>query len=163
VALAVTVAGGVAAPGSVALADDDSGITVANVAVPLGITLTGLTQSFTLAGSPGTTVTEIGSVTFNVETNNPAGYVVTVISESPVLAPQTQDNPDSIPVDVVTVRETGGATFSPLSDAAPVVVHTQSARSADGGDDLSNDYRLRVPVVNEDTYSATLDYIATTL
>jgi hypothetical protein len=147
----------------VALADDDSGTTVVNVAVPSGITLTGLTPSFTLNGAPGSTITEIGAVDFNVETNNPAGYVVTVISETPTLTPQTPGNPDSIPVEVVTVRENGGGTFSPLSNTEPVVVHTQSTRSANGGDDLSNDYRLRVPVVNEDTYSATLDYIATTL
>jgi hypothetical protein len=45
----------------------------------------------------------------------------------------------------------------------PARGHSQSTRSANGGDDLSNDYQLRVPVVNEDTYSATLDYVATTL
>lgn len=150
-------------PGS-ASAQESGDETEANVAVLGGITMTGLTESFTLTGTPGQTVTEDGVVTFNVETNNVGGYGVTVQSQDATMLPaNTVTNTDSIEIADLTVRETGDTAFLPLSSTAPVSVHTQTVRSADGGDELSNDYEIRVPVVNVDTYSATLDYVASTL
>jgi len=139
----------------------NTGSTTANVGVESGITMTGLTSSFTLTGTPGATVSSVGAVTFNVETNNVAGYVVTVESESATMDPVTGGNLDTIPIGDLTVRETGTSTYTALS--GPISVHSQSARSLNGGDDLSNDFQIRVPVVNTDTYTATLDYVATSL
>jgi len=138
--------------------------TTAHVGVTAGITMTGLTPSFTLTGTPGSTQTGVGAVTFNVETNNVAGYAVTVQSTAATMLPaDTGANMDSIPIAALTVRETGGSTFDGLSSTAALQVHTQAERSANGGDSLSNDFRLRIPVVNADTYSATLNYVASTL
>lgn len=163
-ALAVAFVG--ANPGS-ASAQDSGDSTVGNVAVEGGITLTGLTPSFTLTGTPGETVTGDGAVEFNVETNNVAGYAVTVQSAAATMLPaNTVTNTDSIAIGDLTVRESGAGAFTPMTASgagAPVVVHTQATRSANGGDDLSNDYQINVPTVNVDTYSATLDYVATTL
>jgi hypothetical protein len=151
---------------SSASAQESGDSTVANVAVDTGITLTGLTESFTLTGTPGETVTEASAVVFNVETNNPAGYSVTVQSATPTMAPAGVGNTDSIAIADLTVRESGSGAFQPMTSdgaGAPVMVHTQDERSANGGDDLSNDYEMNIPTVEQDTYSATLDYVAATL
>jgi hypothetical protein len=58
------------------------------------------------------------------------------------------------------VRETGASQFRPLSASTPLVVHRQNVPSAPGGDAISNDFRIQIPFVSSDTYSATLDYIA---
>jgi hypothetical protein len=137
------------------------GSTVANVGVASGITMTGLTPSFTLTGTPGQTVLGAAAVTFNVETNNVTGYSVTVHSTTATMAPaDVVGNIDTIPIAALTVRETGTSAFTPLSTGT-VLVHSQAVRSANGGDALSNDFQIRIPVVNADTYSATLDYLAT--
>ena len=102
----------------------------------------------------------------NVETNNATGYNVTVAPEAPVLG-GTGTNADTIPVTDLSVRETGTTPYTPLSGdtpPVPVTVHNQDVRSAVGtGDDLSNDYEFNTPIpnVNSDTYSVTLDYVAT--
>jgi hypothetical protein len=151
-----------ATPGS-ASADTSPGTTDAHVAVQPGITLTGLTSSFTLTGTPGQTVaTDPGDVVFNVETNNVAGYTVTVQSEAPNMVPAIVSNADVIAIGDLTVRNSEGA-FQALSADDAVLVHTQPGRSANGGDALGSDYQIRIPVVNADVYSATLDYVATTL
>jgi hypothetical protein len=80
-----------------------------------------------------------------------------------MLPADTVANTDAIPIADLTVRETGDTVFLPMSSTDPVSVHTQTGRSANGGDELSNDYEIRVPVVNVDTYTATLDYVASTL
>lgn len=146
-----------------ASASSSNGSTIATVSVSPGITLTGLTSSFMLTGSPGSTVSGAGVVTYNVETNNVAGYAVTVQSTSATLEPATNGNLDSIPIAALTVRQSGAGGYLPLSNSSAVTVHTQSARSANGGDSLSNDYQIRIPVVNADTYTATLNYVASTL
>ncbi|WP_375423218.1 hypothetical protein [uncultured Friedmanniella sp.] len=147
---------------AVPLTDSDS--TTANVAVSSVITLTGLTSGFTLTGIPGATVATLNAVTMNVETNNVAGYDVTVEAASDVLDPaDTVANPDTIPIDALSVRENGTPTYTQLSDTTPVTVHTQDSRSDDGGDVIGNDYSVDIPFVNVDTYSVTLNYIATTL
>ncbi len=153
----------IAGPASAAPGDTSGQATVAHVAVTSGITMTGLTPSFTLTGAPGATVSGPAAVTFNVETNNVAGYAVTVQSTTATMDPALGGNLDTIPIADLTVRETGGGAYTPVSDLTTVTVHTQPGRSANGGDALSNDFQIRVPVVNADTYSATLDYVATTL
>jgi hypothetical protein len=157
-AVAATAGSAAAAPG-----ESDTGTTAANVAVSSSIALTALTESFSLTGIPGATVAQNGVVTLNVETNNLAGYAVTVQSETATLAAGTPGNVDAIPVGALSVRETGTTPFSAMSAANTAVVHTQTTRSAEGGDALSNDYQVDIPFVNEDTYTATLDYVATTL
>lgn len=137
--------------------------TEANVEVLSAIGLTALTPDFLLTGLPGATVAGLGAVTMNVSTNNLAGYAVTVQSASATLDPAAVGNPDTIPIGALSVRETGSTAYTPVSDAAPVTVHTQGTRSAQGGDTISNDYRVVIPFVNEDTYTTTLNYIATTL
>jgi hypothetical protein len=146
-----------------ASAASSSGSTTANVAVQSGIALTGLTPSFTLTGAPGTVATDAGAVGFNVETNDVAGYAVTVQAAATTLAPTAVGNTDSIPISLLGVRQSGTGVYLPISSTVPVLVHTQTSRSANGGDNLSNDYQITIPVVNPDTYTATLNYVATAL
>jgi hypothetical protein len=144
----------------------DTGSTTANVAVNSSITLTGLTPSFTLTGMPGDVVTADEAVGFTVETNNLAGYNVTVRSATATLVHTALGNADYIPIGALEVRETNLATpgaFTPVLSTGTVTVHSQSTRSAEGGDELSNDYKVTIPFVNQDTYSATLNYVAGTL
>ncbi|GLZ39295.1 hypothetical protein Acsp05_29190 [Actinokineospora sp. NBRC 105648] len=158
--VAATATAGVAAA---APGQTDTDDTIAKVVVTSAITLTNLTPDFTLTGLPGATVAQSGIVTFTVTTNNLAGYAVTVQSRTPALAPTASGNTDSIPISALSVRETGTTPYTPLSNTAPVTVHSQSTRSAPTGDNLSNDYQVVIPFVNEDTYTTTLDYVATTL
>lgn len=148
-----------------ASADTSGGSTTANAAVSSGITLTGLTPAFTLTGTPGATVgTGASPVVFNVETNNATGYTVTVQSATATMVANTAGNTDSIPIGVLTVRESGAGAYTPLTTTGgtAVTVHTQGGRSANGGDPLSTDFQMRMPTVKADTYSATLNYLATT-
>jgi len=162
---ALAVALGVAMGGTASAepGQTDDGTTDAQVEVLSSISLTGLTEDFTLTGLPGATVTELSVVTFTVETNNIGGYAVTVQSQTPTLVAGIVTNLDSIPIGALSVRETGTTPFTALRSTAVAVVHNQTVRSDEGGDDLSNDYEVVVPFVNQDVYSATLDYIATTL
>jgi hypothetical protein len=155
--------GVLAGSASAAAGDTSPGTTDGHVVVNSAIALTGLTPNFTLTGLPGATVTGTGAVTFNVQTNNLAGYAVTVESQTSTLTPAVGTNTDSIPIGALSVRETGATAFTPLSNTAAVTVHSQNTRSAQLGDALSNDYQVVVPFVNQDVYSATLNYIATTL
>jgi hypothetical protein len=140
--------------------------TTANVGVNSSIAVTGLTPSFTLNGAPGATVTRVGAVTFKVETNNLAGYMVSVQPTTLSLTPPVHDpvNADSIPITALSVRETGTSGYVPFSTTSTERrVHVQPTRSLPGGDTLSTDYEIAIPFVNQDTYSATLNYVATTL
>lgn len=137
-----------------------SGTVSANVSVTNAITLSGLTPAFTLTGAPGATVTDTGAVAFNVLTNDIAGYNVTVQSNGTALAPTTVGNTDSIPMAALTVSNGGANSFAPISNV-PDVVWAQGTRSASAGDNHSNDYRMLIPFVNSDTYTTTLNYVAT--
>jgi hypothetical protein len=148
--------------GTSALAGN-SGNTTANAVVNSSITLSGLTPSFTLTGDPNSTVTQNGAVTMNVFTNNLTGYNVTVQAAAATMTGSVGSNTDSIPVSDLKVRETGGVLFIPLSNLAPTVVHAQIARSGASGDTISNDYQVAIPFVNADTYSVTLNYLASTI
>ena len=135
---------------------------LANVEVSSLITLSALTTDFTLTGLPGATVASVGAVTMNVETNNTAGYTVTVQPADDVLVPaDTAVNPDTIGIGALSVRETGTTGYTPLDNTTPTTVHGQATRSASGGDVISNDYSVAIPFVNADTYSVTLNYVAT--
>ncbi len=144
-------------------AAESSDSTSANVEVTTAIALTGLTPSFTLTGVPGATVTGAGAVTMNVLTNNLAGYAVTVESATPTLVAAAGANLDSIPIAALTVKESSAATYDALSNTVTRTVHSQATRSAEAGDTVSNDFQVVIPFVNQDTYTATLNYIATTL
>lgn len=137
--------------------------TVGNVEVSSSIALTFLSEDFWLTGVPGATVLGDGAVSFNVQTNNLAGYSVTVQSETATMTPAAVGNTDAIPISALSVRDGDATVFTPVSSTAPTTVHTQATRSADGGDALVNDYQVVIPFVNADTYSATLNYIAATL
>jgi hypothetical protein len=162
-AAALAVALATAGSASAAPGDTSTGSTVGNVAVTTAIDLTGLTPNFTLSGIPGATVTGLGAVQMNVATNNLAGYAVTVESATAAMSSTAVGNADSIPIGALSVREAGTLPYTPMSSTATVTVHNQDTRSAEGGDAISNDYQVVVPFVNEDTYTATLNYIATTL
>lgn len=124
------------------------------------ISLTGLTPSFTLAGLPDSTVSSDGTLTMTVATNSSSGYVVAVQAASPSLTGTTPGDTDStIPIDRLSVRETGTSEFQPLSASTPLVVHRQDEPSSPGGDAISNDFRVQIPFVPSDTYAGTLDYI----
>jgi len=146
-----------------ASAVEDTGTTDANVIVGSAITLTDLTPSFDLSGIPGATVTGLAAVTYTVETNNAAGYSVTVQSQTPTMVATAPGNLDSIPIAALTAREGGPGAYTALSNAAALPVHTQATRSAEGGDNLTTDFQVAIPFVNSDTYTATLDYVAATL
>ncbi|GLZ39298.1 putative Ig domain-containing protein [Actinokineospora sp. NBRC 105648] len=125
---------------------------------PRFITLTDLTPEFTLTGLPGVAVDSTGIVTMTVTTNSTSGYTVTVRPLSPTLVGSTT----TIPVERLSVRETGGGAFQPLAPGAARVVHRQDTPSAPSGDAVSNDYRVEIPDVPSDTYAATLEYVAGT-
>ena len=157
-------------PAGPALAADSApiatspGTTTANVVVGGAILLSNLTSSFELDGVPGDTPEDVGAVTMNVFTNNASGYNVTVLAESSDLA-GTSPNTDTIPVGDISVEETGAGAYQPLSSDVADIVYNQDTRSAPlPGDLLSNDYEFSTPIpdVINDTYSVTLDYVATT-
>ncbi|WP_216363488.1 hypothetical protein [Subtercola boreus] len=162
VAVVVATTGLVAASSLMANAAEDTGSTDGHVAVSTAISLTGLTSDFTLTGVPGATVSELDAVAFTVETNNLAGYAVTVQAATPTLVADTAGNTDSIPIGALSVSNSADV-LTPVSSAATVLVHSQGTRSVEGGDDLTNDYSVAIPFVNSDTYSVTLNYIAATL
>jgi hypothetical protein len=138
------------------------GTTTANASVASSITLSGLTSSFTLSGAPGATPSTNSAVSMNVTTNNRTGYNVTVQSASATMAATTTGNTDSVPIADLKARETGQPTFTSLSNVTANTVHNQATKSASSGDTITNDYQLVVPFVNSDTYTATLNYTAST-
>ena len=150
-------------PAGQALAATSPGSSIANVAVDSGIAITLLTPAFTLTGIPGDTPVDIGAVTMDVFSNNATGYNVTVQAANANLV-GTGTNLDVIPVSDLSVEETTTGTYAPLSSTATTTVHTQATPSAaTPGDALSNDYEFNtgIPDVTPDTYSVTLDYVAT--
>jgi uncharacterized repeat protein (TIGR01451 family) len=126
------------------------------------ITLSGLTASVTLGGPAMTTAQDDGAITASVTTNSPTGYTVGVTSTTGDMTPVTVDNPDRIPVSDLRVRRTGDLTFLPLSTDSPVLVQIRPGPSAPGGDPLSTDLQIDVPLVRPDTYTVTLEYVAVT-
>ncbi|MEV7005460.1 putative Ig domain-containing protein [Streptosporangium sp. NPDC051022] len=140
----------------------DPRCSVSTSVTAVSITLTDLSADFTLSGSPDTTVRRDEAVTMTVTTNSPDGYSVTVKARSPELTATLSGERFAIPIGNLRVREHGAAAFSPLSHSASVLVHGQSGPSAAGGDAISNDYEADIPFVPATTYSATLDYVATT-
>ena len=142
--LAAAVAVGTA--GAASAQASDSGATDAKVEVQSSIVLSGLTPSFMLSGIPGSTPEGLSAVTFNVETNNSAGYAVTVQSQDALMA-GSAGNTETIAIGALSVKESAGAVNS-TNAAYKVVttgaqqVHTQATKSADGGDLLSNDFKV---------------------
>lgn len=122
------------------------------------ITLTDVTSAFTLTGLPDTTVSSDGTVTMTVTTNSTGGYLVTVQATAASLI-GSAGNTETIPIELLGVRETGTIPFLPLSANTPIVVHQQDTATAPGGDAVSNDYQIQIPYVPSDNYATTLEYI----
>ncbi len=137
------------------------GCATATTIVARTFALTDLTQSFTVTGTPGSTVTTDGVPTMTVTANNPGGYRVTVRSATALLVGAAPGNTMTIPVDRLSVRESGTSEFRALSVDTPLVVHEQRSPSAPGGDAISNDFQVRIPFVASDTYTVTLVYAVT--
>lgn len=147
-----------------AYADTATDSTDANVEVLGDITLTALTPSFLLSGLPGAVVTNAAAVSMNVETNNIAGYSVSVLAADDELVPADRlVNPDEIAIGDLTVEGPATTGYEPVSDQTTTTVATKATRSAEGGDTIVNGYSMEIPFVNADTYSVTLNYVATTL
>ena len=123
--------------------------------------MTELTPSFTLVGAPNSTVVQEDAVTMTVTTNSFGGYAVTVQAASDTMDPAAPGIVDRIPIAQLGVRENGTRDFSAVSADHPVMVHQQAGPSQPGGDAVSNDYQIQIPFVAADTYSTTLEYIAT--
>jgi hypothetical protein len=139
----------------------------AHVAVSSAITLSGLPVGFLLSGIPTDTVAtggvnQDGPVTMTVWTNNTQGYTVTVQAVG-ALTGAVAGNTDTIPASALRVRESGSsAGYQAVSATNAVTVYSKDTPSSVVGDALSNDYSLTIPFVAQDTYTTTLNYIATT-
>lgn len=148
-----------AAPGDVSTAS-----VTANVNVNSTINLALDQASFSLNGTPNSSVDKTGAVTGTVTTNNSAGYSVGVVAEAPTLQPSLNGNTDSIPIGNLEVSNAAGVSTPLTADVAtPVITTTKASRSALAGDAFSDDYSVTIPDVNSDTYSVVLDYTATAL
>ena len=137
-----------------------------SVAVASSIAFT-IAPDFALTDGPtaittGSDVT--GSVDWTVTTNSETGYSVTFAPVG-VNMVGTSGNTDVIALSTVTWDDAqngiAGATL-PAAITASNAIWTQDTRSSVGGDNHTNDFALTVPFVNSDTYSATLDYLAST-
>ena len=164
-ALALTAASGllvVAAqlPAAAAPGDTSDDTVIANVGVTSAISLTGLTPAFTLNGLPNTTVVGLDAVGYTVATNNVGGYTVTVQADSPTLDPAGAST-DTIPIENLQVRAADSGAYTALSDTNALTLRDKNTRSATGGDAYTDDYQVDIPFVADDTYSATLTYVAT--
>ena len=148
-----------------AVADTAADTTTVNVEVSGAITLTGLTPAFTLTGVAGSTPTTAGNpVTMTVTTNNFAGYNVTVVPAALNLIGAVPGNGDVIPANTLEVDGPAqGGAYAHLTYPTPLVVATKASASAPGGDLIINNYRITIPFVRPDTYTGTLNYVATTL
>lgn len=148
-------------PAAAAPNDTSADTTTANVGVSSSITLSGLTPAFTLTGLPGATVAETDAVAYNVNTNNVGGYAVNVQAAAAALTPAGTSS-DTIPIDDLSVRDgSGTGAYTALSNTSAVTLHTKDTRSVQAGDDYTDDYSVAIPFVASDTYSVTLDYVAT--
>jgi hypothetical protein len=148
-----------------AAADTAADSTTVNVEVTGAITLTDLTPAFTLTGVAGTIPTTGGSpVTMRVTTNNFAGYNVTVVPAAANLIGAIPGTSDFIPANDLEVDgPSQGGAYAHLTYPTPLVVATKASASAPDGDLIINNYRITIPFVRPDTYTGTLNYVATTL
>jgi len=137
----------------------DAGCTSDVVTADPTISLTSLPADFVLTGPLESVARQGGAVTMTVTTDNRAGYTVSVRALSGELVGATPSNPDTIPIGNLRVRETGAGTYQALSDVTAVLVHSQSVPSASGGDAISNDFEVTIPIIVVDTYSAKLEYV----
>ncbi|MBF9131694.1 DUF11 domain-containing protein [Plantactinospora sp. S1510] len=143
--------------------NDDPRCATETTVVGQFLTLTSLIPGFTIGVHPDSVIVVDDAVTMTVTTNSPTGYVVAVRALAPAFVPADPDNPYTIPIENLRVRESGAQVFQPLSELTPVIVHRQSTPSAPGGDAISNDYQAVIPLsAVADSYSATLEYVAIT-
>jgi hypothetical protein len=150
-----------ASEGGSAYATSSSGNTTANVAVASSITLSGLTSGFTVNGNINQTATNNNAVTMNVLTNNLTGYNVTVQAAAASLS-GSAGNTDTIPIADLKVKGPANAAFTSVSNLTALIVKAQVTASGASGDTITNDYQVDVPNVRADTYSVTLNYVAST-
>ncbi len=124
------------------------------------ISLSNLTPSFTLSGLPSTTVTQEEAVSMTVTTNSVSGYTVSLRATGNALT-GTAGNADTIPISRLLVRNSSTDAYQPVPTAEPLTIYRKNSASGGGGDAVSNDYQVEIPDVASDTYSTTIEYIAT--
>lgn len=144
--------------GPASAADSPVGGITVSVAVLDGLTLSMVDTGIWLVGAPGADARD--GLDYKVETNNPTGFTVAVHATSPTLV-GSENSLNTIPMSVLKVRDEDGAYVDVSQEA--VTVYRQSVESADGGEELITDFQMLIPVVMPDTYTGTLDYIASGL
>lgn len=155
-----------ATPAGAVPGETDTGSTTANVDIATAITLTNLTAAFTLSGIPGDVATTGASpVSMRVTTNNAEGYSVTVQPAAATLVGALPGNTDTIAATALQVSgpKQGAGVFAPLTVATATEVTNKITPSVVAGDVQTNAYRMTIPAIAPDTYSVTLNYVATTL
>lgn len=139
---------------------DPDGSTDATVIVQTGILLEGLPEGVRLTGQPGETVTNATPFEYTVYSNDTSGYTVTVQAATASLI--QNGGADTIDVGRLQVQDGGNVptyTWAGLSSTTPTPVYTNESQSATDGDVLSTDFQMKIPVVDSDTYTVTLNYL----
>lgn len=140
----------------------DSSPVTASVAVPSTVTLTGVSPSITFPETPnGSTANATGAESYVVETNDSAGYTLTLGSG----AKQFASGPNSIPDQGnLQIMETGfhpgQATLLQLVVGNPVTLNQTNAPAT--GDHYTEDWSLAIPSGQASgNYSQAFTYTAT--
>ena len=137
-----------------------AGSTDATVIVETGILLEGLPAGVSLTGQPGETATNATPFEYTVYSNDTSGYTVTVQAQTASLI--QNGGADTIEVGRLLVQDGGNVpthTWAGLSSTTPTPVYTNENQSATDGDLLSTDFQMKIPVVDSDTYTVTLNYL----
>ena len=155
--LALALAGSL--PAAAATDTDDSGV---SVDVNEGITIVDLTD-LSLSGVTGELATS--TTTYTIYTTNSTGYTVGVHAAGVTTALTAVGTADTIPFGDVKVEDSASEYQAmPTGVAADVNTHVTDEASAQDGDDLTDNYQLRIPAVApvEAPYTGTITYTATT-
>lgn len=147
--------------GAPAFAETDTLNVTVNVSEALVFSVT--QSSITLDIAPG--VPDSATVSMNVLTNNPTGYDVTVAGQTANFDAALPANDGVLPIGALTVS--GGDLISPQSVPGPdpasaLEIASQGTASEDGGDVINTTFSMAGQNVPADTYTATLDFVATT-
>jgi hypothetical protein len=138
---------------------DTSGSVEAEIVIASGLLLVGLPSGVSLTGQPGDLASETVPFTYQVFSNDMAGYTVTVqAAEDKMYAGSS----DFITVDRLEVQDgavTPSHSWTAMSSLSAVSVYSRASRSETDGDNLSTNFQMSLPVVAAGTYTMTLDYV----